>query len=90
MKKLLQTATSQSQDVDILGTIYKILHLPVIVGYQGPIELYLVLGAGTHPPDPGLTLLDDIQQHLGQLGVLVQIHKVRQFVVHLEGDASFL
>ena len=35
--------------------------LPVIVCYESPIELDLMGGAGTHPPHPGLSLLDDVQ-----------------------------
>ena len=65
-------------------------HPPVVHGNQCAGELYLVLRAGALLSNDSGALVDDVEQHLGELGVLVEVHQVRQAVVHLEGDASSL
>lgn len=65
-------------------------HPPVVHGNQCASELYLVLRAGALLSNDSGALVDDVEQHLGELGVLIEIHQVRQTVVHLEGDACSL
>lgn len=65
-------------------------HPPVIHGNQCAGELYLVLRAGALLSNDSGAFVDDVEQHLGELGVLVEVHQVWQAVVHLEGDTSSL
>ena len=67
-------------------TEHMISILPVFVSNQWPKQLYVDIRLGTLPADFGLTFLQHVQQHLGELGIFVQIDEIWFVVVQFEGD----
>jgi len=61
---------------------------PVLVADERPRQLDVVGGLGLELAHTGLALPDHVEQHLRQLGVLVQVDQVGQPVVHLERQAG--
>ena len=60
----------------------------MLVGDERPRQLDVVGGLRFEFAHPGLALPDHVEQHLGQLGVLVEVHQVGQAVIHLERQAG--
>ena len=59
-------------------------NLPVVVCYEGPVQFDVMCGVLRHPPDLRLSILQHVQQGLGQLRILRQVYQVGTLVVYIE------
>ena len=84
IKAQLRTKTASSSEHSSTGGSSS----PVAVANESPRQLDVVGGLRLELPHQGAALPDHVEQHLRQLGVLVQVHQVGQAVVHLEGQAG--
>lgn len=64
--------------------------LPVLVSNEGASQLDVVAGVTLEFAHRRPALFDHVQEHLGELGVLVQVHQVGKAIVHFECHAHFL
>lgn len=64
--------------------------IPVVISDQHSRQLDVMSGVGLILPHCGRPFLDHVQQHLGELGILIEIDKIWQVIVHLKRDSCFL
>lgn len=64
--------------------------LPVLVPDEGAGQLDVVAGLTLEFAHRCPALFDHVEEHLRELGVLVQVHQVGKAIVHFERHTHFL
>lgn len=100
-KQAKEKKSERSQHVSFNMNTQKFIHnidrsstglcsLPVLVTNEGASELDVVAGVTLEFAHRRTALFDHVEEHLGQLRVLVQVHQVGKAIVHFECHTRFL